>query len=1153
MMQSSSITKRFLLIFVPLCVAATAIAFAIYVADTNANRKALEQSELRIVRLEKNSLNKDFKMIIKELDHLATSPELQEFLADPQAFHRKEHLQEYLLLLSIFTDLFDQVRYLDENGLEVVRVNYNNDRPAVVLEGQLQPKAGRYYFDAAIRLDEGEVYISPLDLNIENGQIEQPLKPMIRFARPVFDQSGQKRGVVVLNYFGARMLANAVKVAAPDQLAQFMLLNSDGYWLKGVTPADEWGFMFDDRLDATFANRYSEAWQQISAADSGQLYTGAGLFTFDTLYPLEAGQQSSSEVAAAFAPSAETRDATGYYWKIVSYIPQATLGGQRAGFIRNLATVYLALIALIAVFSYVLAKIMHTQQQTAQNLRRSEITYQRLVETINDGVWVLNTDAATNYANETMAAMLGYTVDELIDRPLFDFVAPDGQPVIANSIRNLQPGVVQQHDLKLHHKNGRDLWVLLKIGLLIDENDQQTGILTTVTDITRRKEDEETLRLQTRAIEANPNPIMILDAQAPEKPLIYVNSAFEHVTGYPAAEVLGQNTRFLRNGDETQWATQQLDVALSEGREYTATLRNYRKNGDLFWNEIRVAPVYNDKGVLSHFVEVINDVTHRIQAEAEIRLAKEAAEAANKAKSEFLASMSHELRTPLTSVLGLSEVLQIQAYGELNDMQLRAIDTIAGSGQHLLNLINDILDLSKIEAGKLDLFPESCDLADICQSSLQLTKGMAHQKQQRVEFSMNPMVITLTADGRRLKQMLVNLLSNAIKFTPEGGELGLEVTGNVDDELVYLAVWDKGIGIEPEDMARLFKPFTQLDSSLDRKHSGTGLGLSLVRQMAELHGGSIQLESVPNQGSRFTIILPWSAPQAAPLPDLAIDDVDASHLQTGLVIEDNPLDAELVSHYLQQLGLTSIVQSTATGALEEAATQRPGVILLDLHLPDGSGLEVLTQLKADERTRDIPVIINSVAEQCTKAMQLGAAGYLVKPVKQQDLQAALAKVVAANHSASPVMVIASPNTTGPKVMLTDDNETILQTVSDYLLAKGYRVTTSCSGFELLERVDKVRPDIILTDIQMPGMDGMEAIRRLRAHSNPAIANTPIIAVTALAMTGDREKCLQAGANEYLSKPIVLTQLNRQIRQLLKKDNNPLLQFTPAMPSAAKLT
>jgi PAS domain S-box-containing protein len=640
-----------------------------------------------------------------------------------------------------------------------------------------------------------------------------------------------------------------------------------------------------------------------------------------------------------------------------------------------------------------------------------------------------------------------------------------------------------------------------------------------------------------RALFENSNDGIFL--MSPEGKDITANQQAVKMLGYTLQEYLALPSNSITAPE------QQIDA----DERFAAAVRGYYvplyertfigKDGKKVEVEINLSPVRDATGKIIMVQSVVRDITERKKAQEVLRESRDKLSAANAAlerashmKDEFLASMSHELRTPLTGILGLSEVLQLQTFGALNEKQNRALKNIESSGRHLLDLINDILDLSKIEAGKLDLQFEPCPVSEICQSSLQLMKGMAHQKKQVIDFSMKPALINVRADARRLKQMLVNLLSNAVKFTPEGGKLGLDVVANENEKTVSFTVWDKGIGIDPGALEKLFKPFTQLDSSLARQYSGTGLGLSLVQRMAELHGGSVRVESSPGEGSRFTISLPWVPGETQPV--YTREKRDTGSLKSAMVIEDNELDAEHMIRYLKGLGIAHITQTIIHGAIEKAALLQPNVILLDLNMPDGSGLELLAKLKLDERTRDVPVIVVSVEERRTEALKLGAVGYLLKPYTQQELRAELGKAATFLSPTLPqITAKTGMDESAQLVVIADDNELILQMVSDFLEANGFRVVTTRSGVELLERVAESRPDIMLVDIQMPVMDGMETIRRLRAHTDPAIASTPIIAITALAMSGDREKCLEAGANEYLSKPIVLVQLVKRIRELLK--------------------
>lgn len=404
-----------------------------------------------------------------------------------------------------------------------------------------------------------------------------------------------------------------------------------------------------------------------------------------------------------------------------------------------------------------------------------------------------------------------------------------------------------------------------------------------------------------------------------------------------------------------------------------------------------------------------NLLARRVQ-ERTAELSRTNAELARTArlKDEFLAGMSHELRTPLNSILGFAEILQNGVFGPLNERQLKFAKNIEESGTHLLAVINDILDLSKVEAGKMELEVGPVSVEAVCDASLRMIKQLALKKQLQVNQTINDQIAEMQADERRLKQMLVNLLSNAVKFTPEGGQIGLEVRGDKTEQVVHFTVWDTGIGIAPEDLKRLFKPFVQLDSRLARQYNGTGLGLSLVFRMAELHGGGVSVESQVNQGSRFTISLPW------------------------------------------------------TKRVREAKS----------------------------------------AEETTPEM--GQTG------------------LALAQNGQPY-----------RILLADDNEDNISLFQDYLQAVGFQVSVARNGKEAIERTQEEQPNLILMDIQMPVMDGLEATHRLRADA--ALAPIPIIAVTSLAMPGDRERCLDAGANDYLSKPIHLEKLVKTIKSQLEGD------------------
>ncbi len=524
---------------------------------------------------------------------------------------------------------------------------------------------------------------------------------------------------------------------------------------------------------------------------------------------------------------------------------------------------------------------------------------------------------------------------------------------------------------------------------------------------------------------------------------------------------------------------------------------------------------------------------------------------AAKMKDEFLASMSHELRTPLNAVLGMAEALEENVFGGINKEQRKAVKNIEESGRHLLSLINDILDLSKIEAGKFTLIREMTSIDMLVVSSVRMIEKIAHDKNITLTTNVRVDRDLFKADSRRMKQILVNLLSNAAKFTPDNGRIGLDVYATDDNDTLNFAIWDTGIGISKEDQEKLFKPFQQLDSRLSRRHEGTGLGLALVAKMAELHGGRITLESKPNVGSRFTIVMPWEYDENdISVSGGVVSDQERTSTQKTteaiaptLVSEDLPMLTDQVANYVKRLQLSPIEVNNFADAFRVATKEMPNVIILDPTTDNNSdkGWDLISRIKNDPVIGQIPLIIVSVATHIAKGIAMGAADYLVKPATHDDLAKSLTRVMPAgyvNTDDAKALIVSSglgaiEGQGKPKIMLAEDNEQNVNVVQDYLESKGYDIVVAWNGVEVVEMVQDVDPDLILMDIQMPEMDGMEATRQVRKMS-PELARIPIIALTAMTMPGDRQKCLDAGMNDYVSKPLSLKGLQQMIEKYIRQ-------------------
>ncbi len=663
-----------------------------------------------------------------------------------------------------------------------------------------------------------------------------------------------------------------------------------------------------------------------------------------------------------------------------------------------------------------------TERKRAEDaLRESEDRLSKIMLAANDGMW--DWDLTTNqvYFDLRYYTMAGYEVDEFPHR-LEEFknrIHPeDVNNVMSQAERHLKGEIDRfQVEFRFRKKNGDWLWVMGR-GIIVEWDEKRAPLrfVGTHQDITQRKLAEEEIRnvnLYNRSlIEASLDPLVTIGLDGK---ITDVNTSTEQVTGYKRGELIGAD--FADYFTEPAKAKAGYQQAFLNGsvRDYPLEIRHH--NGHItpvLYN----ATVYNDgNGNTAGVFAAARDITKRKQAEElirqytdelEMRVEERTAELihANRAKDEFLANMSHELRTPLNGILGFSETLLEGIRGPLNERQEQAVEFIQSSGQHLLGLINDVLDVSKIESGKFELQPDDILVNDICRSSLNFIKQMAGKKHITVEYSSFPDTTTVHADGRRIKQVLVNLLNNAVKFTPENGSVKLEVRTDEDNSLIHFSVTDTGIGITPENQKKLFKPFMQVDSSLSRQYEGTGLGLSLVKKLVELHNGSVDVQSEPGKGSCFSFALPWNQ-----------------------------------------------------------NTQRS-----------------------------------------------------VEPDRQQSA-----------HQ-QPKSQADAVSTVRGKILLAEDNEANMLIVKDYLEGFGFPVFVAQNGMEAIEKALEVFPDIILMDIQMPTVNGFEATRRLR--TDPRFDSIPIIALTAFAMPGDRERCLEAGMNEYLSKPVKLKELKQMIEGFL---------------------
>jgi PAS domain S-box-containing protein len=689
--------------------------------------------------------------------------------------------------------------------------------------------------------------------------------------------------------------------------------------------------------------------------------------------------------------------------------------------------VFVILSALL-IFS-LLKRELALRRIAEKGLLESEERYRLLFEHSVDAIIFSLLDDTAYAANPAACRMFGWSGTEFLQMRRANIV--DGSdPRLQIALEERRRTGSYQGELTFIRQDGTKFPAEIS-SMIFKDRDGNDRASTILRDITERKHAEEALRHQEQSFrtltENLPDIISRFDR---DLKYIYANAVIAISTGLPPQVFLGK-TNLAAGMPENlveQWENglrQVFETGKSTAMEFTFP----GINNKIYEYESRLIPEFSSDGSVETVLCIHRDITERKRTETELRILNEQLEQrvgertaalheanlelerANHAKDEFLATMSHELRTPLNSILGLSETLLEERRGALNEHQKKSLRIVETSGHHLLELINDILDLSKIEAGKLDYFPQSVSVDDVCKSSLTFVNSQATQKNIAVTYKNQAALARITADARRLKQILVNLLVNAVKFTPENGHVSLQVTTNMEQTRIQFAVIDDGLGIAPENLQKMFQPFVQLDSSLSRQYEGTGLGLALVQRLTDLHGGSVHVESEVGKGSCFTINL-----------------------------------------NCQQDISTDAGTSSSTSDLSAApAPEEPG------------------------------------------ASQQGSAPRGV-------------------------------------ILLVEDNLANILTIGEYLESYKFNVIVAQNGLEALAKAEECRPDLILMDIQLPAMSGLDAIAQLRAR--PRFVSTPIIALTALAMPGDRERCLQVGANEYMSKPVSLRMLVTTINAML---------------------
>jgi PAS domain S-box-containing protein len=904
----------------------------------------LDQANTDAVTLIARTLRSELDTAKGDTRLFSALPIVRNFLSTPTPSLRRE-VERLATTLSTIRGHYAQVRLLDNSGMEMMRVDETARGLRTVPVDELQDKSSRPYVAAIAKLADGEVYVSPLDLNIEHGQIQQPHVSTLRIGMPVFGANGARLGMVVINLDGNQLLAYFHEDARFAH-GPIWLVDREGDWLIGPDPSREWRFMTSARGQVGLASDMPAIWAVMQTAPRGKQSGSFGQLIFDTI-------DMNPEAGPA-----------GPQLRIVSQTAAPALTDILLS--RSYVLCFLILLPLLVILA-------------------AWLTYLR------QRFYVMNQKMRAN----------AHLLDDIFQHS------------------NLA--------MKVKDANGR---------------------------------------------------------------ILRINDVAAKLMGRPAEALLGHGIDEVASV-ETATLIREHDREVLEGSGITAYEERVDYIGGSYTLLSTRFPVTDGHGAIAGIGVISVDITQRIHMERALRAAKLEAESANRAKSIFLANMSHELRTPLNSIIGLSELTLEQANERDDGETAEIMQRVVNAGRHLLSLINDILDISRVESGRIELHAEVVRVDNLLETIVTSMQPLAKANGNRLLMEVAPNTGLACVDVVRLRQVVLNLVGNAIKFT-RNGEIKVALARS--GEQMRITITDNGIGMTPEQLQRVFEPFEQADRSIARRFGGSGLGLTISRQLLELMGGQIDVSSDIHIGTVFTVTLPVGDIQS--VEQRLVQSIGENLAGRGrrpvvLVVDDDPDACTLIRNALERDGISVVTASSGEQALALTRSERPAVMVLDVLLGDMTGWDVLAAVRADPEHAELPVIVCTVTDPEQRTGLLGVVEHLTKPFDRAHLSRLVQRLVGSAKSS--------------QVLVVDDDDLYREKLAVALRQEGHWVDTANDGAPALASMRDCLPDLVLLDLVMPGMDGLTVIEAMRA--DPKLAPVPIVLVTAADITPEMNRRL----------------------------------------------
>jgi two-component system, sensor histidine kinase and response regulator len=826
---------------------------------------------------------------------------------------------------------------------------------------------------------------------------------------------------------------------------------------------------------------------------------------------------------------------------------------------RSLSLIILISSIGICILTGALSFLYVSNKQKTVDVNDMDQWQQAILNSANYTVVATDVTGIIRVFNATAERLLGYSAEELLGksspaifhkaeevidranqltRELGFVVEPGFEAFVAKA--NVT-GLADENEWTYLRKDGIGFPVRLSVTALRNSFGELSGYLGIGYDLTveNRRQLQIEQYLEEIAAYKKALDLSYIVARTDEKGRITdVNDNLCAISGYSRAELIGRDHRMLSSGFHDKEFFKEMWQSIQAGKPWRGQIRNKKKTGEVYWVDTSISPIFNFKGELKEFLAIRNDITRSMTQNEELIVATERALESSKAKSEFLANMSHEIRTPMNGVIGLTDLL---LKTKLDPKQRDLTSTIKSSGQILMAIINDILDFSKIEAGKLEIETMNISLWELMKTQVEMMRPKANEKLVSISLSVDPKIPwLLRGDAGRIGQVLANLVGNAIKFTSKGQIVVRAVALATSSEkvMVKLSVEDTGIGLTDDQQAKLFQPFQQADSSTSRKYGGTGLGLSICKRLVEMMGGTIGVQSRIGEGSCFWLELPFEIAQVEE-PLQASSEGFFDGVKSLVVASDSEKFKNLHENLLS-LGIRAKTSKDCRQALEmlrrkDAVREKYDLVFVDEAVVDPSISEFVSFVLSDPSLLSIRIVriaSTSNSKDFSSSERVVTLGESFQKYELVNIIRMLSKSAQKSQTQTKTIKVES---SGRLILLVEDNLVNQMVAMNQLESLGYSCHSVANGREALEALSRVDYSLILMDCQMPEMDGFEATRQIRQLPG-LVSRVPIVALTANAMGGDREKCLAAGMNDYLTKPIELERLGEIMREYLPRKN-----------------